>query len=103
MNVVQFCIPHRVAHALPIERVAPAAREYGITQATLAYRTGRRAAGVMRVSCSIDVAMYLVAQLQQLTQSQEGCQTPALGADCDRTAEAVLAAVEAELRQSPVA
>jgi hypothetical protein len=99
MSTVQFYISRAVADALPIERIAPGARAFGIAGVQLEYSTVSAGPSRMRITCSVDVAYYLVEQLRNLAGNGGSRGDERLMVSCAEAVKAALDGIDAAVRR----
>ena len=97
MTCVQFKIPRAAADALPIESILSGARAAGVQNAHLEYNTVHAGAGSMRITCSVEMATYLVTRLTELATSLEGKNQTQLIIDCTHGVKAAFDAIDHEI------
>jgi hypothetical protein len=97
MTCVQFKIPRAASDALPIETILPGARAAGVPNAHLEYSTVSAGVGSMRITCSVEMATYLVARLTELATSLEGKNQTQLIIDCTYGVKAAFDAIDHEI------
>jgi hypothetical protein len=97
MTCVEFKIPRTAADALPIESVLPGARSTGVPNGHFEYSTVSAGVGSMRITCSVEMATYLVTCLTELATSLEGKDQAQLVIDCTYGVKAAFDAIEHEI------
>jgi hypothetical protein len=97
VTCVQCKIPRTGAEALPIESVLPGARAAGVPNAHLEHSTVHADVGSMRITCSVEMATYLVTRLAELASSFEGKNQTQLIIDCTYGVKAEFDAIDHEI------
>jgi hypothetical protein len=97
MTCAQFKIPRSAAEALPIESILPGARPASVPNADLENSTVSAGVGNMRITCSVEMATYLVTRLTELATSLEGLNQTHLIIDCRYGVKAAFDAIECEI------
>ena len=97
MTCVQFKIPRAAADSLPIESILSGARAAGVPNAHVEYTTVRAGVGSMRITCSVEMATYLVSRLTALAASLAGENQTQLIIDCTYGVKAAFDAIDHEI------